>query len=91
MLIQAAELDEYDYPGACEDMVSQIPEVDQQYVEVVEYRNVYHTWDRLEPKLIVEDPAAHLGQGGLVTLKGHKRTAKKSRKKAVRFFEQAFQ
>lgn len=90
VLIQAAELDEYDYPGACEDMVSQIPAADQQYVEVIEYPNVYHTWDRLEPELIVEDPIAHLGQGGLVTLKGHKRIAKKSRKKAIKFFEQAF-
>lgn len=91
VLIQAAQLDEYDYPGACQDMVNQIPAADQQYVEVIEYPNVYHTWDRLEPELTVEDPIAHLGMGGLVTLKPHKRTAKKSRKKAVRFFKLAFQ
>ncbi|NVK25492.1 MAG: dienelactone hydrolase family protein [Gammaproteobacteria bacterium] len=90
VLIQTAELDDYDFPGACELMVSQIPESDQQVVTVIEYPDVYHTWDRLEPKLIVEDPASHVGQGGLVTLSPDLETAKKSRRKAVKFLQATF-
>ena len=88
VLVQAAEFDEYDYPGACEAMVSQIPASDQALVEVIEYPGVYHTWDRLEPEIIVEDPFAHLGQGGQVTLSPDVRTALRSRYKVVSFFKQ---
>jgi len=90
VLIQSAELDQYDFPGACPLMVSQIPEADQALVEVIEYPGVYHTWDRLEPEIEVFDPVAYLGVGGMVTLAPDKKTARKSRRKAVKFFQNVF-
>lgn len=91
MLIQSAEFDDYDYPGACPSMVSQIPANDQALVEVVEYPNVSHTWDRLEPELIVEDPFGNVGQGGEVLLAPDFKTAQKSRRKAVQFLKDTFE
>ncbi|MFC3092836.1 hypothetical protein DRW07_01285 [Alteromonas sediminis] len=91
VLIQSAELDHYDFPGACPLMVSQIPEADQAVVEVIEYKNVFHTWDRLEPEIEVFDPVAYLGVGGMVTLAPDKKTARKSRKKVVKFFTEVFE
>lgn len=90
VLIQSAELDGYDFPGACPFMVSQIPQMDQQYVEVVEYQGVQHTWDRLEPAIVIEDPFANLGQGGEVQLAPDTYTARKSRRKVVRFLKNVF-
>jgi uncharacterized protein len=90
VLIQSAELDGYDYPGACPVMVSQIPAADQALVEVVQYEGVQHTWDRLEPEIVVEDPFSNLGAGGLVTLSPDTKTAKKSRRKALRFLQSVF-
>ena len=90
VLIQSAELDQYDYPGACPNMVSQIPAMDRQYVEVIEYPGVHHMWDRMEPDLTVNDIFAHMGQGGEVLLAADPETAKNPRRKAVRFFKDVF-
>lgn len=90
VLIQTGRYDDYDLPDTCSNMVNNLADVDKALTKLNIYKKAYHAWDRLEPKLIVEDPFANLGQGGTVTLKPHKRIAMKSRHKAVNFFKKAF-
>jgi len=90
VMIQTGELDDYDLADTCEQMVNQIPEVDQQFVEINSFKNAYHAWDRLEPEWIVEDPFSHLGQGGEVTLSPNRAVARKSKRKVVAFFNELF-
>ncbi len=90
ILIQTGELDDYDLPDTCSNMVDGIAEVDEELVKVNVFDNVYHAWDRLEPEWLVTDPFSHLGQGGEVTLSPNKRIARKSRRNVVRFFKGIF-
>jgi dienelactone hydrolase len=91
LLIQAAELDDYDIPSSCPTMVEGLPEADQAHVELKVYESAYHAWDRLEPELVVFDPFSHLGATGFVTLSPNRHIAKKSRRKVVRFFKGIFE
>ena len=91
VLIQAGELDGYDQPETCENMVANLSAYDAQYVDLKVYKNAYHAWDRLEPTWIVEDPFANLGQGGEVTLSPDENKAKKSRKRVLSFFNDLFE
>lgn len=90
VLIQTGQNDDYDLPDTCLNMVNNLAEEDKALTKLKVYRKAYHAWDRLEPTLIIEDPFANLGQGGIVTLKPHKKHAVKSRHKAVKFFKKAF-
>jgi len=90
VLIQSAELDQYEYPGACDSLKANLSEEDQQHVEVVEHQGVHHTWDRLEREKTIFDPFAHAGQGGEVLLKADRNAARKSRRNVVRFFRDIF-
>ncbi len=90
VLIQTGQYDDYDLPDTCSTMVNNLAEIDKELTKLNLYKKAYHAWDRLEPTLIIEDPFAHLGQGGIVTLKPNKRLAAKSRRKAVKFFNTAF-
>lgn len=90
VMIQTGKLDDYDLADTCEQMVNQIPEVDQQFVKINSFKNAYHAWDRLEPEWIVEDPFSHLGQGGEVTLSPNRAVARKSKRKVVAFFNKLF-
>lgn len=91
VMIQIGDRDDYDLPETCPSLVDNLAEQDKQFVEVNVYRRAYHAWDRLEPKLVVEDPYAHLGQGGQVTLAPSVRNALKSRYRVVRFFTELFE
>lgn len=90
VLIQTGALDDYDTPETCPTMVDMLEESDKDLVSLKVYKNAYHAWDRLEPKWVVEDPFSHLGQGGEVILSPNKRIAKKSRRRVVHFFKDAF-
>lgn len=90
VLIQSAEWDDYDLPETCQTLVDSLDETDQAVVTHRQFRRVYHTFDRLEPTLFVEDPIAHLGAGGEVRLQGNYRAARISRRHLVRFFRDAF-
>ena len=90
VLIQTGGRDDYDLADTCPLMVANLPNQDKELVKVNVYRSAYHAWDRLEPRLLVEDPFAHLGQGGQVTLAPNMWIALKSRHKVVTFFRELF-
>ncbi len=90
VLLQTGELDDYDMADTCYNMLNSIPKADEKLVTLKVYKNAYHAWDRLEPKLIVEDPFAHLGTGGTVKLIPNKKIALKSKNKITHFFAKLF-
>jgi len=91
VMIQTGDRDDYDLPETCPLLVENLAEQDKQFVEVKMYRRTYHAWDRLESKLVVEDPYSHLGQGGQVTLAPNFSSAMKSRYRVVNFFTELFE
>lgn len=90
VMIQTGARDDYDLSETCPLLVENLAEQDKQFVEVKVYKRAYHAWDRLEPKLVVEDPYSHLGQGGQVTLAPNFIAAFKSRYRVVDFFTELF-
>lgn len=91
VLIQTGGLDDYDLPDTCPQMAANLTEDEQELIEVNVFNRAYHAWDRLEPTWVVNDPYAHLGLGGEVTLAPNKRIARKSRKNVVEFFQELFE
>ena len=91
VMIQTGDRDDYDLPETCPLLAANLAEQDKAFVQVKVYPRAYHAWDRLEPKLVVEDPYANLGQGGEVTLAPNYMAAYKSRYKVVKFFKGLFE
>ena len=91
VMIQTGAKDDYDLPETCPLLVDNLLEQDKQFVELNMYKRAYHAWDRLESKLVVEDPYSHLGQGGQVTLAPNFGAAMKSRHRVVNFFSELFE
>jgi len=87
MLIQTGELDDYDNPDSCPELVESLPDNQRSQIEIKVWPKAYHAWDRFAPTIIVDDPFAHQGKGGKVTLAANIETAKQSRQKAVSFFK----
>jgi dienelactone hydrolase len=63
VLIQAGELDAYDQPDTCRNLVQALPPSDRTFISVKMYPDATHAWDRLQPAMTVTDPFSHLGRG----------------------------
>lgn len=90
VFIQAGELDGYDAPDSCPDLVRSLPAADQAFISAKVYRGATHAWDRLQPAITITDPYSHLGAGGKVEFVPDPPVAYRSRRATVRFFERAF-
>lgn len=90
VLIQAGELDSYDEPDTCPNLVQSLPASAQAFISVKMYPEVTHAWDRLQPAITVSDPYSHLGAGGPVDIVPNPGKAFQSRTRAVQFFQKAF-
>jgi uncharacterized protein len=90
VFLQAGEADQYDNPDSCQQLMDSLGEADRSRVELTVYPDATHAWDRLEPAIQVNDPYAHMGQGGPVDIVPSPETAQTSRRAAVAFFEKAF-
>lgn len=89
VLIQIGEEDDYDESSApCHGLKNSLPEEFQDDVEIAAYDNAYHAFDRLQVPITVNDPFAHLGQGGDVEMIPDPDQAYNARYNAVRFFIQ---
>ncbi|MFZ2168204.1 MAG: dienelactone hydrolase family protein, partial [Methylococcaceae bacterium] len=92
VLIQAGELDNYDNPDTCPNLIqSQIALNPSLPFSVKVYQNATHAWDRLQPAITVTDPFSHLGMGGQVEFVPNPGKAFQSRSNAVRFFKESFE
>ena len=90
LLIQAGELDAYDEPDTCPNLVQSLPASAQGFITVQVYPHATHAWDRLQPAITVTDPFSHLGMGGQVEFVPNPGKAFQARSQAVRFFQEAF-
>lgn len=90
VFIQAGQLDAYDLPTSCPDLVASLTPYDQTFISAVVYEGATHAWDRLEPAVTVTDPYSHLGQGGQVEFVPNPPVAARSRAATVQFFEHVF-
>lgn len=90
VLIQAGQLDTYDDPDTCPNLVQSLPDAAQAFISVKVYPNVTHAWDRLQPAITVTDPYSHKGAGGQVDFVPNPGAAFKSRSTVVRFFKNEF-
>lgn len=86
VFIQAGELDAYDLPSSCPDLVASLPPAAQGLISAVVYEGATHAWDRLQPTITVTDPFSHLGRGGQVDFVPNPRVAAQSRSATVHFF-----
>lgn len=90
VLIQAGELDAYDDPDTCPNLVQSLPKGAQEFINVEVYKNATHAWDRLQPAMTITDPFSHKGLGGQVDFVPNPGAAFRSRAKALHFFQGAF-
>jgi dienelactone hydrolase len=90
VFIQAGELDAYDNPDTCPNLVHLLPASAQTFISVKVYKGATHAWDRLQPAITVTDPFSHLGAGGQVEFVPNPHVAMKSRHATLRFFQRAF-
>ena len=90
VLIQAGELDAYDDPDTCPNLVQSLPAWAQEFITVKVYKNATHAWDRLQPAITITDPFSHKGMGGPVDFVPNPGAARQSRANALRFFKDAF-
>ncbi len=90
VLIQAGQLDTYDDPDTCLNLVQSLPGSAQAFISVKVYPNATHAWDRLQPAITVTDPYSHKGAGGQVDFVPNPGAAFKSRSTVVRFFKSEF-
>ena len=90
LLIQAGELDTYDEPDTCRNLVRSLSASARSFIAVCIYRNTSHAWDRLQSPMTVTDPFSHLGMGGSDEFVPNPEKALESRSNTVRFFQQAF-
>jgi uncharacterized protein len=90
VLIQAGDLDAYDNPDTCTNLVESLPAAARSFISLKMYKRATHAWDRLETATAITDAYSHLGRGGEVPFVPNPEAAYESRSAAVLFFERAF-
>ena len=88
VFIQAAELDTYDLPSTCPNLVESLEPTAPGLLSVRVYPNATHAFDRVtEPPVTVTDPFSHLGRGGDVRFESNPVAAQQARSATVAFFK----
>ena len=90
VLIQAGELDTYDLPDTCQNLIASLSAEAKEFISVRMYKNATHAWDRLQPAMTVTDPYSHLGAGGEVEFVPNPGKAFQAKSNVVRFFQEVF-
>jgi dienelactone hydrolase len=86
VLINAAELDDYDRPDTCAGLVAGLPPSDRRTVELQMAAGATHAFDRRGPDMSIVDPFAHLGKGGEVRIRYNAQQTERARAAVVEFF-----
>lgn len=89
VLIQTGELDDYDNPDTCLNLVASLSASAQAFISVRVYPHATHGFDRLQPEITVTDPFSHLGMGGEVDFVPNPGKAFQARSNVVSFFQAA--
>ncbi len=87
VFIQGGELDTYDLPDTCPNLVAATEGRAPGIASVTMYPGATHAFDRNEPEITVTDPFSHLGHGGDVTFTWNAVAAGKAREAVVAYFK----
>ena len=91
VFIQGGELDTYDLPTTCPNLVKAVEAIAPGLVTVTMYPGATHAFDRVtEPDITVTDPFSHLGRGGEVQFIANPAVAAQARAATVAFFRANF-
>lgn len=91
VFIQGGNLDTYDLPDTCPNLVQSVQAIVPNLVSVKMYADATHAFDRVtEPTTTVTDPFSHLGRGGDVLFESNPVNAAQARAATVAFFRANF-
>jgi dienelactone hydrolase len=90
VFIQAGELDAYDLPDTCLNLLRSLGSMAPGLLTVKVHRGATHAFDRSEPAITITDPLSHLGKGGEVRFAPNPEAAKQARAATTSFFRSKF-
>lgn len=90
VFIQGGELDTYDLPDTCPNLVQALASVAPNLLSVKMYPGATHGFDRTEAAITITDPFSHLGKGGDVLMAPNLEAAAQARAATVSFFKSKF-
>jgi len=87
ILIQTGDADAYDDPDGLDQLLARLPPASRALVRGITHKGAGHAFDRQGPAKEINDPFAHKGKGGPVTMAFHPEAAAAARAANVAFFE----
>jgi len=90
ILIQAGDADAYDDPDGLDQLLARLPPASRALIRAITHRGAGHGFDRQGETKEINDPFAHKGKGGPVTMAFHREAAEAARAANVAFFREAF-
>jgi dienelactone hydrolase len=90
ILIQAGDADAYDGPDGLDQLLARLPPASRALVRGITHKGAGHAFDRQGETKEINDPFAHKGKGGPVTMAFNAEAAAAAREMNVAFFREAF-
>ncbi len=90
ILIQAGDADTYDDPDGLDQLLGRLPPASRALIRGITHPGAGHAFDRRGETKEINDPFAHKGKGGPVTMAFHPEAAETARAANVAFFREAF-
>jgi dienelactone hydrolase len=90
ILIQAGDADTYDDPDGLEQLLARLAPASRALIRGITHEGAGHAFDRRGETKQINDPFAHKGKGGPVTMAFDPKAAEAARAANVSFFREAF-
>jgi dienelactone hydrolase len=90
ILIQAGDADAYDDPDGLGQLLARLPPASRAMIRGITHQGAGHAFDRRGETKEINDPFAHKGKGGPVTMAFHPEAAEAARAANVAFFRETF-
>ncbi len=90
ILIQTGDADAYDDPDGLDQLLARLPPASRAVIRGLTHAGAGHAFDRQGETKEINDPFAHKGKGGPVTMAFHPQAAEAARAANVAFFSEAF-
>ena len=90
ILIQTGDADAYDDPDGLDQLLARLPPASRALIRGITHKGAGHAFDRQGETKEINDPFAHKGTGGPVTMAFHPEAAAAARTANVAFFREAF-
>jgi dienelactone hydrolase len=86
ILVQTGDADTYDDPDGLEQLLARLPPASRALIRGLTHKGAGHAFDRQGETKQINDPFAHKGKGGPVTMAFHPEAAESARAANVAFF-----